>query len=281
MKYNSPPFYQNAIQILPFGSDRTARALGFLFGRKIKAVVNQAKVTLDLGEVIQRRMFLGNYEPTETAWCKQCLGPGDTFIDVGANFGHYTTLGAALVGDKGKVFAFEPSPVASKVIEDAITESGIHNIVLTRAAVGSKNGSASLFLPTTRYLHSPSILKSDPDFVPIEIPLIALDQFEPLKDVPSIKLVKIDVEGYEPDVLDGMEQLIRARKVKNLFCEFNSWWLERNATTSKQLLERFFDFGYQIREQTKLQRGLRGHQGALFDLQDIWFQLPESGDGRA
>ena len=102
MKYNSPPLYQNAIQILPFGSDRTARALGFLFGRKIKAVVNQAKVTLDLGEVIQRRMFLGNYEPTETAWCKQCLGPGDTFIDVGANFGHYTTLGAALVGDNGR-----------------------------------------------------------------------------------------------------------------------------------------------------------------------------------
>ena len=280
MNSNSPPFYQIAIQNLPFGNDRTARALGLLFGRNIKAVVNQARVTLDLREVIQRRMFLGTYEPTETAWFRQCLCPGDTFIDVGANFGHYTTLGAALVGAAGRVFAFEPSPLASKVIEDAIADSGIQNIVLKRAAVGSKNGSVSLFLPTTRHLHSPSILKSDPGFIPIEIPLISLDQFEPLKAISSIKLVKIDVEGYEPDVLDGMEQMIKTGKIKNLFCEFNSWWLEQNSTTTKQLLERFLDFGYKIHKQTELQQGLRGHQGALFDLQDIWFQLPEDGDRR-
>jgi FkbM family methyltransferase len=275
MTNTKAPFYQTGIQSLPVAKHVTAQALGFLCRRRIKAVVNGTNLTLDLREAIQREMFLGVYEPTETGWLRQCLGLGDTFIDVGANFGHYTTLGAALVGPTGTVFAFEPSPVANRVLEEAIRASNIPNIVLTKSAVGKANGSVSLFLPTTRHLHSPSILESDPRFVPIQVPVVALDYFEPLKNIPQVKLMKVDVEGYEPDVLDGMENLIRAKRIKNIFCEFNSWWLERNSTTSKQLLERFLDLGYEIHRQRELQENLVGHQGAIFDLQDIWFQLTE------
>lgn len=275
MKHTLAPLYQKVIQNLPFGRGTAARALGFVLGGKVKSVVNQASMTLDLQEVIQRKMFLGTYEPTETEWFKECIKTGDIFIDVGANFGHYTTLGAALVGPEGRVFAFEPSPVASQVIEEMIKESDIQNVILTKAAVGKANGSADLFLPTTRNLHSPSIMKSDPGFIPFQIPVITLDTFEPLKTTPQIKLIKIDVEGYEPDVLDGMNNLLRAERVLNIFCEFNSWWLERNSTTSKQLLERFLDYGYKIHKQTVLQEGLIGHKGAFFNLQDIWFKLPQ------
>lgn len=274
MKYTSVPLYQAVIQNLPFGRSKVSRVLGFLSGGKVNAVVSQAKITLDLQEGIQLNMFLGSYEPTQTEWFKQCIGPGDTFIDVGASFGHYTTLGATLVGATGKVFAFEPSPVASQVLEEMIRNSNIENIVLTKAAVGKSEGTVDLFLPTTRYLHSPSIMKSDVDFVPFQIPVVTLDAFEPLEDVDLIKLIKIDVEGYEPDVLDGMEGLLKEKRIQNVFCEFNSWWLERNSTTPKQLLERFLDYGYSINMQTKLQKGLSGHKGNLFDLQDIWFKLP-------
>jgi len=218
-------------------------------------------------------MFLGAYEPEQTAWFNRCLSSGDTLIDVGASFGYHTTLGATLVGPSGRVFAFEPSPIASKVIEDAIKDAAVHNIVLTKAAVGKGKGSVSLYLPTTQYLHSPSILQSDSAFVPIQVPVIALDQFEPLKNASQIKLVKIDVEGYEPDVLDGMEDLIRAKRVENIICEFNSGWLKRNSTTPKQLLERFMDLGYRIHMQTELRENLIGHHGELFSLQDIWFSI--------
>lgn len=273
MKSKRPPFYQAIIQKLPFKKSAAAGALGFLCGHKITAEVNQFSMRLDLSESIQRMMFLGMYEPEQTAWFKRCLCSGDAFIDVGASFGYYTTLGATLVGPSGKVFAFEPSPIASKVIEEAVEDAAVRNIMLTKAAVGKGEGSASLFLPTTQYLHSPSILQSDPAFVPIQVPVIALDQFEPLQNVPQIKLVKMDVEGYEPDVLDGMENLIKAKRVENIICEFNSGWLNRNSTTPKQLLERFLDFGYRICMQTKLQEKLKGHHGELFNLQDIWFSI--------
>ena len=275
MKDNRPPFYQAVIQKLPCkrGKGAVARALGFMFGRRIKAVVNQATMRLDLREAIQRRMFLGTYEPPQTEWFRQCLCPGDTLIDVGASFGYFTTLGAALVGRTGKVFAFEPSPVANQTLGNTIRDSVIRNVTLTKAAVGKKNGTVSLFMPTTRYVHSPSVMQSDPGFVPIHVPVIALDNFEPLKNVAQVKLVKIDVEGYEPDVIDGMENLIKAKRIENIICEFNSFWLGRNSTTSKQLLERFLDLGYHIRMQTELQENLPGHLGECFDLQDIWFSI--------
>ncbi|MBU1730686.1 FkbM family methyltransferase [Patescibacteria group bacterium] len=275
MKYNRPPVYQAVIQRLPFKKEAAVRALGLLlFGRRIKAVVNQSTVRLDLLESIQKSMFLGSYEPTQTAWFKQCLRPGDVFIDVGASFGWYTTLGALLVGPTGKVFAFEPSPIASQVVEEMIKDSMHQNVLLTKAAVGRETGNVSLFLPTTRHLHSPSILQSDPDFVPVSVPVVALDHFAPLENVPKIKLVKIDVEGYEPDVLAGMERLIKEKRIENIMCEFNSGWLKRNSITPKQLYERFLGLGYQVHMQTRLLENVNRNDGEHWSLQDFWFSLP-------
>jgi FkbM family methyltransferase len=231
---------------------------------------------LDLREGIQRSLFLGVYEPIETEWFKECVGPGDTFVDVGANFGHYTFLGASRVGPTGKVFSFEPSPHASKVIEAAISDSGISNVVLVKSAVGKTAGSVSLYLPNTPDLHSPSILFSDTNFIPIQIQVVSLDTFEAFESIRNIKLVKMDVEGYEPDVLKGMEKLIGAGKVENVFCEFNSGWLKRNSTTPKELMERFLDSGFTIHRQTKLHNNLPSLHGEPFELQDIWFRWRKS-----
>ena len=271
MKSRDIPLYQAGIRRLPIGRSIAARALGLVAGGSVKAVVNQANMRLDLGEAIQRGMFLGTYEPEQTEWFRQCLKPGDTMIDVGASFGYYTTLGSMLVGPSGKVFAFEPSPMPAKVIEETITASDIRNVRLIRAAVGRENGQVPLFLPTTRYLHSPSIIESDRSFQPLSVPMIALDLFEGLRGVNKVKLVKIDVEGYEPNVLDGMEQLAKSGRIENIICEFNSGWLRRNSTTPEQLLERFLSLGYHVHMHTVLRQGLVGHRGESFDLQDIWF----------
>jgi FkbM family methyltransferase len=228
---------------------------------------------LDLREAIQRSMFLGTYEPEQTSWFRSCLRPGDIAVDVGASFGYYTTLSSLLVGPTGRVFAFEPSPIASQVIENAVTESGLTNVVLTRAALGRQASKVSLFLPNTPGLHSPSILPSDADFVPVDVPVIRLDQFSPLAAYPRIRLLKMDVEGYEPDVLAGMTGLIDAGRVENIMCEFNSGWLRRNSTTPAALLEEFLKHGFEVRAQTQLRSNLVGQKGESYDLQDMWLTL--------
>src|ERR1035437_5297973 len=61
-------------------------------------VCNGYWMGLDVVDVIQRLMYLGEYEPVQSQWVRDILKPGGTFLDVGANVGHYTTLAASLVG---------------------------------------------------------------------------------------------------------------------------------------------------------------------------------------
>lgn len=264
------PLHQWLVQHCP-RSHQAAHILSKTGFHRVTGLVNQARMRLDLRETIQRQMFLNCYEPTQTEWFGRCLAPGDCTVDVGASFGWFTTLASSLVGPKGRVFAFEPSRVASGVIENAIRESGIANVVLTKAAVDRQAGSVTLFMPTTEGLHSPSLLPSDPSFVPTEVPVVVLDDFAPLQAVERIKLVKIDAEGYEPNVLDSMRRLIREKRIENVICEFNSGWLKRNATTPERLRQEFLDLGFRVREQTDRQENLPGYKGETFELQDVWF----------
>jgi FkbM family methyltransferase len=229
---------------------------------KKRVIVNSFRMKLNLSEWIQQAMASGAYEPEQTSWFKKCLKPGDIAIDVGASFGYYTTLSSSIVGPTGLVFAFEPSPIANRTIEEAINDSGVGNVILTKSACGSKNTTLSLFLPNAGNLHSPSLLPSDSEFIPVNVPVIRLDEFGPILNK-DIKLIKIDVEGYEPDVIDGMLGLMKEKRVANIICEFNSGWLIRNSTTPQQLLSKFAD--YSIVEKTVYK------DYGTWNLQDIWF----------
>ena len=70
-------------------------------------------------------------------------------------------------------------------------------------------------------MHSPSIFGNKKRDHPFQVPVVTLDEFPPFEALPSIQLIKIDVEGYEPNVFDGMTKLLKAGRVKNIFCEFN------------------------------------------------------------
>jgi hypothetical protein len=110
-------------------------------------IVNGIAMDLDLGEAIQRQMATGSYEPEETEWVRRHVGPESVFVDVGANFGWYTTLALSLVGPRGRVFAFEPSPVAFSNLKRGIDRSIYRNATLINAAVGRKTGSIIIYLP--------------------------------------------------------------------------------------------------------------------------------------
>lgn len=240
---------------------------------KVLCSVNGVSMSLNLSEGIQRQMAEGRYEPTQTGWVRKHLKAGGVFVDVGANFGHYTTLAHSLVGEHGKVFAFDPSPIAYGTLEEAIGRAGISNVTLVNAAVGSIEGELTIFMPPeTAGLHSPSAFESHPNFKPLSVPLLSLDGFAPLANCPVVDIVKIDVEGFEPDVLDGMRGLISAGKVKRVICEFNSWWLKANKTSVDELFRKFAALDFVIEEQTEWQRNLPAIKGETFDLQDVMFR---------
>lgn len=252
---------------------RASIRLAKLLRRPVPSIVNGCRLELDLTENIQRAMFLGEYEPEQTGWTRECLRAGDVVIDVGANFGYHTFLASSLVGPTGAVFAFEPSPLASATLTAGVRRNNLANVTITQAAVGNEAGRAALFGEESDDLHSPSLVQMHSGLKSVDVPILRLDDFEPLKDDDTmIRLMKIDVEGYEPDVLTGARGMLQEGRVENIFCEFNSGWLERNDSTIMQLKDRFAALGYHIYRQTPFRQGLKGHQGEPYDMVDIWYR---------
>jgi FkbM family methyltransferase len=241
---------------------------------KTPHIINGVPMWLDLQEAIQRQMSLGDYEPIQSGWVRQHIGAGSVFVDVGANVGWFTTLALSLVGKTGRVFAFEPSPVAFATLASAIERSDYANATLVNAAVGREPGELTIYLPNSGPVHSPSAFECPGDFRPERVPMVSLDRFEALSDLPSIDMVKIDVEGSEPDVLEGMVGLIARGRVRRVLCEFNDWWLNANHTTVEQLANRFRALGFEVEACTEWQRGPAAG-GGTFDVQDVLYRYAD------
>jgi FkbM family methyltransferase len=153
------------------------------------------------------------YEPQLAAAVRDLLKPGDVFVDAGANIGFFSILAARIVGPSGRVFAFEPHPEALATFRDAIAVNGVI-VEVVHAAVGSSVGTIDLFLS-----QDPVLSTTDPARSPardhfsfdrrVSVPLLTLDAWlaRHPEVAPRLALVKIDVEGTEADVLDGMRDV--------------------------------------------------------------------------
>jgi FkbM family methyltransferase len=147
--------------------------------------------------------WLGSYEVEKCKYVEQVVKPGDIFYDIGAHVGYYTLLGSKLVGPIGKVIAFEPNPRNIRYLNNHLRLNDITNVEVYEAAVSG-------FVGTALFEEGPSSSEgrlSDHDGFLVKT--INLDEF--LSANPSLvpKVIKIDVEGAEREVLSGGYNLLR------------------------------------------------------------------------
>jgi FkbM family methyltransferase len=162
--------------------------------------------------------FNGSYERGEENFVRNTLRGGDFFVDVGANIGAFSILAAMQVGPFGRVYAYEPSPVPAEAIAKSAVMNWVHErVILRKVGVGNRSGTAELSVnlsilggATTivgatggAYDKSRAVLGRT-DKIPIDI--VCLNEEFPY-DV-HIRVLKIDVEGYEAEVLRGAWRLI-------------------------------------------------------------------------
>jgi FkbM family methyltransferase len=174
---------------------------------------------------------------------KQLLSPGDCFLDVGANVGAYTLLGARLVGPNGKVVAVEPAPGTLHALRTTIGINGIAHIVdLHECALGAEDGRATLNFGSTSGHNS---LLDLPEGTAQQVEIIVATGAAILgTKVPS--LIKIDVEGWELEVLDGLRPLFELHKDIVVIVECSPVHIQRSGLTVDQWVKRLRWFGRQI-----------------------------------
>jgi FkbM family methyltransferase len=140
------------------------------------------------------------------------IKPGMRCIDVGANFGYFTVLLAALVGDKGFVQAWEPQRKVRECLESTLALNGFQDRVeVVPAAASSKAGEAVLWTPTHFWGSTRVVQDEDPKTEGERCELRTID--DSWLEVPPLDFIKIDAEGHEPEVWEGMSEL-RARSPK-------------------------------------------------------------------
>ena len=192
-------------------------------------------------------------EPVETKLFNDIIKNGEVLVDVGANIGYFTLLMAKLSGPSGKIFSFEPEDKNFEILEKNVKINNYQNIVLEKKGVSDHNGVNKFFLSSKNTgMHSLQKIRDDSKEVKIDV--IKLDDyFSALDLVKKISLIKIDVEGAEFQVLNGMQTILKNENLK-LLIEFIPEHLKKHGTNPSDVLKILEDNDfkiYQINENTK------------------------------
>lgn len=147
--------------------------------------------------------------PTQLLLIQQ-LREGDTFVDVGANEGMMTLLASRLVGDTGTILAFEPNPGPRQILERHIKHNSIKNVELHAIGLSDQDGELDLFVPAKNSGESTFTKNSENEEGQyVKCPV---RRGEEIVGEQRVRLIKIDVEGFEARVLKGLISIIQRDK---------------------------------------------------------------------
>jgi len=194
----------------------------------------QAGVKSDFAVVQESKMYLGVrdhynlsidgfYEPKETELVKREVKKGNIVIDVGASIGYYTLLLSRLVGNSGKVFAFEPFENRIEILKQNIDINDYSNITIEKKIISDKIGSINL---------------NEKNFNSTTLD----DYFKNRK----IDFIKVDVDGFEKKVTDGMLRVLENNQNIKLMMEYYPPGLEKFSGNPTDFPKKLELFGFEI-----------------------------------
>ena len=160
-------------------------------------------------------------------YIERTVRSGDTVIDVGSNAGHVTMLAAEAVGPTGRVIGFEPNPELAERLTQHVSSQDLPNTQIVSVALGPADGEAELAIPgahtgggtlgsTDRF--------SDNETENVSVLVRRGDDLLLAEDLPGRVFLKIDVEGFEPGVLEGLPRFLAA-KVDHAVIEVTPEWI--------------------------------------------------------
>ena len=203
----------------------------YSFIRKVKNY-SHSYLQTDHAEVFGNKLFLnkkglalsishyGTYEKLEAKIMEEKIKVGNITVDVGANIGLHTLNMARIVGNTGRVFAFEPDPSNFEILRKNVKINNYQNIILEQKACADKYGRTTLYQSDHPGMHRvfPQTKQAKGQ---VQVELTSLDKYfidSNLAD--KINFIKIDVEGLEFSVLKGMKNILKNNKKIKILFEF-------------------------------------------------------------
>jgi FkbM family methyltransferase len=187
------------------------------------------------GDEVIRLLRQGYFEAEEQAFVWRYLLPGDWFFDCGAHVGLYSVSASRVTGGDVRVLAVEPDEEIAGLLEGNLARNGVSNARVIRGAVWKAPG-------TVRFQREPAARSAYSRVQPdaqapgtIEVPAVTVDQLVDLSGASQVALVKLDVEGAEPEALEGAASTIARHVCGAWMIEFTEENLARRGWSTARL----------------------------------------------
>lgn len=166
--------------------------------------------------------YFGEYEAGTVSVLRKLLCKGDVFLDAGANIGFLSCVAARFVGKNGYVYAFEPQPETFEILRKNILLNCFKNVYPIQLALGSKTTDALIYDNLQENRGSASLIPPKTNAQPgKKVHMSSIDLLLKEEKIKPPKLLKIDVEGFELDVLKGAQALLSGEDAPILCVEYS------------------------------------------------------------
>jgi FkbM family methyltransferase len=201
------------------GQERLLSVLRALLPRgRVRLRARCGRMSLDLRDGVQRQIVVGGaYEPRTVEAVAGALGPGGTFVDVGAHVGQFALVAAARVGPSGRVIALEPHPESFAALEENLALNAARNVIALRCAADVARGTVRLAFPPAGNRGAARL--AAPDEPGIDVEAAPLAQILAGHGIERVDAMKVDVEGAELRVLASLFDASAIRPA-HLFVEY-------------------------------------------------------------
>ncbi|WPB75647.1 FkbM family methyltransferase [Archangium violaceum] len=229
---------------------------------EVQVRVQDFQMKVDLrDEIVGTLLYVeGDYEPEFRRLLEHLEVEGGVCLDIGANIGLHTLTLSRRVGPRGKVISFEPEQHNHELLRENLRLNHAENVDARHMAVGNRMGSVRMALHPYNY-GDHRVAGEGTGGTGQEVPLTTVD--EAVKDIPAgeIRLVKIDVQGYEHNVLQGMRRTVERNPGMVLLVEVFPEALLQAGSSASKLVQALVDMGFD---------GWEIHQRRLIPLGKPW-----------
>ena len=232
----------------------TYRPIASYLGRMKTFVLSQC--AKDFVKLDGRSMFLPKNEylhlilfehyGLDTKVVKKLVKKGNNVLILGANIGYWTCLISELVGESGKVFAFEPFPGNFIFLKKNVELNDYKNVVLEQKAVANKSYKTKLYLSEGGGMDN-RIYDTNTNRKSIDIEVIKLDEYFKDHDI-SFDFIKSDIQGADFAAVQGMQSLIKKSPNVNFIIEFAPQKAKEYGSDPDQFIDNFAALNYKFYE---------------------------------
>jgi FkbM family methyltransferase len=229
---------------------RLLRGLGVVRGELFGVAV-----LLDSRDYVQRRAYLGCYEPDLMKYLASALAPGDWVVDVGANIGIISLACLSSIGPSGAIDCIEPVPGNLASLRSHLETFG-DQVAIHPVAVGSTSGIVRIGTDLTHDGESGSSgnFRVGGEENSLDVTLDTLDHL--LDSSPHggrrVRLMKVDVEGLEPEAFAGASKTLRGSDPPDIIvCEVNPGQLTGQGHSVRDLVEPLQAAEYHLQRLTR------------------------------